>query len=58
MITISFLIRQASNGDPNAIQAFRTFARLLGQFLIPYLECISNGINYYRRWILHKLGIY
>jgi predicted NBD/HSP70 family sugar kinase len=56
-ITNSFLIRRASNGDQNAIKAFQTFARLLGQFLIPYIngfhpEVIIIGGSLAQIWYL------
>ncbi|UJR16266.1 hypothetical protein I4U23_003173 [Adineta vaga] len=37
-ITDSYLIRRASYGDPFVIKAFQVYARLLGQFLIPYID--------------------
>ncbi|CAF0786064.1 unnamed protein product [Adineta steineri] len=37
-INEQYLARRASNGDPIAIKAFQIFARLLGQFLIPYIN--------------------
>lgn len=56
-ITTTFLTRRASNGDLNAIKAFQTFARLLGQFLIPYInsfhpELIIIGGNLAQIWYL------
>ena len=43
-ITDYFLIRRASNGDRLAIKAFHTFARLLGQFLIPYIDAFRTHL--------------
>lgn len=56
-ITQSYLIRRASNGDSNAIKAVQTYARLLGQFLIPYInsfhpELIIIGGNLTQIWYL------
>ncbi|CAF3638729.1 unnamed protein product [Adineta steineri] len=38
LIDGEILAEQALNGDENAIKAFRIFARLLGEFLIPHIE--------------------
>ena len=38
------LARRAFNGEPNAIKAFQTFARLLGQFLIPYVDAFRTEL--------------
>lgn len=56
-ISISYLTRRATNGDANAIKTFQTFARLLGQFLIPYInafqtELIIIGGNLAQVWYL------
>ncbi|CAF1194413.1 unnamed protein product [Adineta ricciae] len=37
-ISDAYLLRRASNGDPLVIKTFQTYARLLGQFLIPYID--------------------
>ena len=40
----SSLARRAFNGEPNAVKAFQTFARLLGQFLIPYVDAFRTEL--------------
>lgn len=43
-ITNHYLVRQASNGNVNAIKTFQTYARLLGQFLIPYINAFRTEL--------------
>ena len=43
-LTNQFLVRQASNGNVNAIKTFQTYARLLGQFLIPYINAFRTEL--------------
>ena len=43
-LTNQYLVRQASNGNINAIKTFQTYARLLGQFLIPYINAFQTEL--------------
>lgn len=43
-LTNQYLVRQASNGNINAIKTFQTYARLLGQFLIPYINAFRTEL--------------
>lgn len=43
-LTNQYLVRQASNGNMNAIKTFQTYARLLGQFLIPYINTFRTEL--------------